>query len=396
MGWIFGNKAQRGDGDKRPAGSARNTVQRGSGITASKRRFAIGKQMTAVIAVACLLIGVGGTAIVLAPHPPKVLADANPNASAAIETQQVNDARSVTINAEEVSMAPVVAPRSGMVTSSNCKPGAELKSGQSLMNIDGRAVMMLATAEPLWRSLKVGDTGSDAESLNNALKSLGVGEVSGNAVTEATIAAFKQASANAGAPLDKNVNVIAVSDAAWLPADGVKVSGCPAPVGQMIGASQPIAQLPDMASSAQAQSLPTGAAAGERVIQAGDATIDIDAQGAVGDLTAFSRSSAFIQSAANQSGVRQVNVQWVLKNPVTVGVVPAAAIGTMGGADVSTGAVQACIVVTNEASEDTGADTTVPVTIVGSMLGRTYVQNARDGGIPAGFVRLDPRAGDCS
>ena len=102
MGRIFGNKAQRGDGDKRPAGSARNTVQRGSGITASKRRFAIGKQMTAVIAVACLLIGVGGTAIVLAPHPLKVLADANPNASAAIETQQVNDARSVTINAEEV------------------------------------------------------------------------------------------------------------------------------------------------------------------------------------------------------------------------------------------------------------------------------------------------------
>lgn len=356
-----------------------------------RRRFAIGKQMTALVAVASLLVGAGAAAVMLAPHPPQVLADADAHASVAIETQQVNDGRTITINAEEIAMAPVVAPRSGMVTSSNCKPGATLESGQSLMAVDGRGVLLLATAEPLWRTLRPGDSGSDAAALNNALKALGKGDVSGDTVTAATLAAFRAASADAGVPLPDSYDAIATSDMAWLPANGVMVSGCPAPVGQMIGQGQPIAQLPAMAGSAQAQSLPSGAVAGARVIQSGDVTLDITDQGAVGDLTAFSRTRAFESSAAMQNGMRQVSVQWVLKDPVTVGVVPAAAIGVMDGG------AQACIVTVGDPANpaDTSGDKAMPVSIVGSMLGRTYVQGA-DGSIPSGSVRLSPGAGGCA
>ncbi|WP_169276234.1 hypothetical protein [Bifidobacterium moraviense] len=348
----------------------------------------LGRQMTALVAVTCLLVGVGATAVVLAPHPPQVLAEADPHAYAAIETQQVNDGRSITINAEEIAMAPVVSPRSGMVTSSNCKPGATLRSGQSLMAVDGRGVLMLATAEPLWRALRPGDQGSDAAALNAALGALGAGDVSGDTVTAATLAAFRKASADAGVPLPDSTAAIDVTDMAWLPADGVMVSGCPAPVGQTIGQGQPVAELPAMAASAQAQSLPSGAVAGERVIQSGDVTLDITDQGAVGDLAAFSRTRAFESSSAMSNGVRQVSVQWVLRDPVTVGVVPASAIGVMDGG------VRTCIVTTANPA-DTASDTAVPVSIVGSMLGRTYVQGA-DGSIPSGSVRLAPSAGGCA
>ena len=354
--------------------------------------FAVGRQMTALIAVACLLVGAGGAAVALAPHPPQVLAQANANAAMTIETQQVNDGRSITISAEEISMAPVVAPRSGMVTSSNCKPGTTLASGQSIMSIDGAGVLLLATAEPLWRPLSVGEKGADAEGLNNALKAIGAGDVSGDTVTRATIEAFAAAADKAGVTWDKSHNAITMQDVAWLPADGVTISGCPAPVGQMIGQGQPIAQLPAMAGSAKAQSLPEGAVAGERVIQSGDTTLDISDQGDVADLAAFSRTRAFESSGSMQGGTRQVSVQWMLKNPVTVGVVPASSIGTMNGE--RSGGVQACIVVAG-GSGDTSGDRAVGVNIVGSMLGRTYIQGA-DGSIPSGSVRLTPNAGGCA
>lgn len=364
-----------------------------------RKGFALGKQMTALMAVACLLVGVGGTAIVLAPHPPQVLAQANADGAMAIETQQVNDGRSITINAEEVSMAPVVSPRSGMVTASSCKPGATLASGQSLMSIDGTGVLLLATAEPLWRPLKAGDKGSDVTGLNNALKAIGAGDVAGDTVTAATVAAFVQASAKAGITLAKDYTTIDTSDVAWLAADGVSVSACPAPVGQMVGQGQSIAELPAMASSAKAQSLPAGAVAGERVIQSGDVTIGINDQGDVGDLTAFSRTRAFETASSMQDGTRQVSVQWVLKDPVTVGVVPASSIGTMGESAAGgsmQGSVQACIVVAGaDTSGGSAGDRAVNVNIVGSMLGRTYIQGA-DGSIPSGSVRLTPHAGGCS
>ncbi|KAB8290616.1 ABC transporter [Bifidobacterium avesanii] len=376
----------------------------GNGKSDGRRGPVLGRQMTALVAVACLLAGMGGTAVVLAPHPPQVLAPANTNATMPIETQQVNDGRSVTINAEEIAMAPVVAPRSGMVTASNCKPGASLASGQSIMSIDGKGALMLATAEPLWRPLKVGDKGPDAEGLNNALKAIGAGDVDGDTVTEATIDAFVAAAAKAGITLAKDYAVIDTADVAWLPSDGVTVSACPAPVGQIVGQGQSIAELPAMAASAKAQSLPTGAVAGERVIQAGDVTLDITDQGDVIDLVSFSRSSAFRTAAtAMQSNVRQVNVQWVLKNPVAVGVVPASAIGVVGGTaagGTASGGAQACIVVTGgtgggNAAADTAGDRAVNVNIVGSMLGRTYIQGT-DGSIPSGSVRLTPNAGGCS
>ena len=384
-----GGKGSNRNGGKNASGDGRRPAANTPG---ARRAFALGRQMTALVAVACLLAGAGAATVLVAPHPPQVLADADPNAAAVIETQQVNDGRTITINAEEIAMAPVVAPRSGMVTSSNCKPGATLESGQSLMAVDGRGVLMLATAEPLWRTLKAGDRGSDAAALNDALRTLGKGDVSGDTVTAATLAAFRKASADAGVTMPDSTATIGPSDMAWLPANGVMVSGCPAPVGQMIGQGQPIAELPAMAASAQAQSLPSGAVAGARVIQSGGVTIDITDQGAVGDLVAFSRTRAFESSAAMQNGVRQVSVQWVLKDPVTVGVVPASAIGVMGGS--ANDGAQACIVTTANPA-DASSDTAVPVNIVGSMLGRTYVQGA-DGSIPSGSVRLSPGAGGCA
>ncbi|MCH9276286.1 hypothetical protein JS533_008400 [Bifidobacterium amazonense] len=331
-----------------------------------------------MLAVACLMLGAGVTAIVMAPRLPQALSGTDPNASIAIEHRQTDDARTITIDAEEVSMPPVTAPRSGMITQSDCKPGAVLKSGTSIMRINGRSVLMLATEQPFWRDLSVGDRGDDVASLNKALTMIGVGDISGDTVTDATIQAFRTASEKAGNTLPDGYTTIDTGDVAWLPVDGTSVSACPATVGQDIARGQTLVELPAAAGSAKAESLPTGVASGERVVLAGDQKLDISETGDIDDLAAFSRSAPFLSSGAQQ-GVRKVSVQWALKTPVDVGVVPASAIGTMDNG-------QPCVVIDGDSR---------PVRIIGSMLGRSYVQTT-DGEVPDGNVRLKPDAGGCS
>ncbi|MBW3077792.1 hypothetical protein [Bifidobacterium simiiventris] len=339
-----------------------------------------GRQMTALLAVSCILLGAGTASIIVAPHTPRSLSAADPNASIAIERRTTDDARSITIDAEEIAMPPVTAPRSGMVTASSCEPGAVLSSGTSLVSIDGRGVLMLAAKQPFWRDLPVGARGEDAASLNDALTAIRAGTLSGDTITNDTIEAFKTVSANVGHPLPDDYTTIRTTDMAWLPADTVSVATCPAVLGQELQQGEPIAVLPAVAGSAKAESLPSGVASGKRVVLAGDERLNISDTGEISDLTSFSRSLPFL-SSGSQNGVRKISVQWALRTPVEVGVVPASAIGTTPGSD-----SQACVVIDGRA---------LPVRVVGSMLGRSYIQTM-DGTVPDGDVRLAPNVGGCS
>lgn len=341
----------------------------------------VNRSVVVIGSVASLLLGIGVGAIVFAPHAPEVIDSGNITAMVSIERQDVIDARSVTIEAEDVALSPVAAPRSGMVNTSSCKPGEALHSGQSLLSIEGRGTLMLSTSEPLWRDLHIGDRGTDVKSLNDALGALGEEVPSDDIVSDRTVTAFVNVAAKAGIDLGDGYTTITMSDVTWLARDGVVVAGCPAPVGQIVGQGSAIAELPTTATSARIQKLPTDAVSGTRVIQIDDTTIGVSDDGTVEDLDALSRTRTFLASETRSGGTRTMNAQWKLKDPVTVGVVPASAVGTTGGEH-----AQACVVTESGST---------PIRVVGSMLGRTYVQTA-DGGIPTGRVSVRPNDKACS
>ena len=53
-------------------------------------------------------------------------------------------------------------------------PGAQISAGQELYEVDGRPVFLLDGGTPLWRALKLGDTGKDVLALKASLAALAV------------------------------------------------------------------------------------------------------------------------------------------------------------------------------------------------------------------------------
>jgi hypothetical protein len=67
-------------------------------------------------------------------------------------------------------------------------PGTQVAAGQVLYEVDGRPVFLLTGPAPLWRSLRLGDTGKDVLTLKTALAALGhdVGDPSTDVFDSAT------------------------------------------------------------------------------------------------------------------------------------------------------------------------------------------------------------------
>lgn len=96
-------------------------------------------------------------------------------------------------------------------------PGAQVAAGQVLYEVDGRPVFLLSGAAPLWRVLRLGDTGKDVLALKAALAALGhdVGDVSSDVFDPATSAAIAALYASVGQtpPTETTEGAKAITDA---------------------------------------------------------------------------------------------------------------------------------------------------------------------------------------
>ena len=154
---------------------------------------------------------------------------------------------------------------------------------------------------------------------------------------------------------------IEASHVLWIPAPTVTPSSVPVRLGDSVDTQTVLLSLED-SRDALRLSVPPDAYPADHVITLGDTDYPVPSDGVITDstLTVAILSSreyaAFVRSAPSGDGPVQLPVSWKLASPITVTVIPPASV--VGD---STGA---CVF------ED-GAP--IPVSIVSSQLGRTYV-----------------------
>lgn len=147
-----------------------------AGASRSRSRLLI------VVPVVAVLLGGGGlVASAFIRSPEEQRADAAPPAAtvltAPVERRILNSTmvtRGTVVAAGQVNVTPVVEGAAAqVVTALHVKAGDTVKKGQVLAAISGRPLYVLPGNLPGYRDLKPGDSGSDIEQLQKALRALG-------------------------------------------------------------------------------------------------------------------------------------------------------------------------------------------------------------------------------
>ena len=368
------------------SGQASGRGSRGTSRGTARRRFPVVWLLIAVILTAA--VSIGAAAFLLPDRHPAILSRAKEVASAPVAVQRYDGNKQISVIPTLSASRQVLVNTSGTVTADHSGEG--LVSGRAALAVDGRPIVALATATPLYRGLKSGDHGGDVRALNDELARLGYGAPAGSDRytwdTAVAVAALRRAvGAEEGVTLP-------IEDVIWLPQREAAVSDWNGVPGAMITAGTPIGRIP---GALTAISLRDGAAENadrtitvfgqQGLLKAGATRID-DPEfcarvTASPEFRMFVQSSSSTQSVQGQSsgqssvgsagsvqqGAAQgVNATVALAQPVDVMRVPAAAVfGVDGGSG--------CIA---------SGGRTIPVTVVGADLGVSLVRPA-DGSEPS-------------
>lgn len=151
-----------------------------------------------------------------------------------VESVLFDDPHQLEMRVELAGATTAPSPDAGRITASDCRANAAVASGDELLRLNDQPLIALHTETPLWRPLKIGDTGPDVQSLRDALIALGVSLDPGETVDAALIEAVRDI-AKAGPGDD-----IPVQRLIWLPSPTAAVKTCDAPLGQSIAANDPL------------------------------------------------------------------------------------------------------------------------------------------------------------
>ena len=341
-----------------------------------KKRWAISRSVLGIVVIiGCSLVCAAAALSVRVP-PPGTLATARPATTAAVTERAFEDRRDVQLTVVTGAPAIVSAPRPGKLTALDCTPHTALLSGTAPIAIDGRRLILLATAVPLWRSLAPGDRGDDVAALQRELTRLGHASAEDGVIGSSTLAAIAGLRAALGLPPEARRGVDP-ADFAWSPHAEARVESCVAAVGKPVIEGTELITFPVAVVSARLASVPADRAPGPRLITSGDAEIATDDDGAVDGADALLKVSELpeFRAKAATAGEVTIPVGWSLRSPLAVLVVPPTALW-----DIHRGS--ACILPAR------GRPKTV--TIVGSDLGQSFVTT--DVG-PLTEVRVRPPTG---
>lgn len=347
----------------------------------------------AVAVVAAVAVGAGVAAVVLTPARPAVLASPEAIESVPVATQSFDDRRSVTVGFALGSGASLTSPGDGMITSFACTRGAALVSGESGLSLDGRPVLTLATAVPLWRDLTRNDRGDDVAALQRELARLGepvtVDGVLGRETLDALERRFRSIGdvpppePTATAPDDSTPDardVVLASRILWIPSPAVVVDECAVSTSAPTTAGEPLATLGAGLSAVAVEQMPGDLVPGERALVVDGEALPVDADGTVTD-------AAALATIASSSSVREATLGEAttftatldLVEPVEIAVVPPSAVV---GVDGATGCVVA-------------DDAPARVDVVGSQLGQTLVRFVEGTAIPTAVALAPPETTSC-
>lgn len=334
----------------------------GSGFGVGDRRrgrVSITWLLLAIILTAA--ISVGACAFLLPDRHPAVLARAGEITSAPVTTQQYDAKRQITVVPTVSAPRKVLINTSGTVTADHSAGG--LHSGTAALEVDGRPIVALATASPLYRDLAPGDAGEDVRALNAELTRLGYNaNPESDQYSSLTYWAVVALFGNLGVRSD---GALPLADVIWLPQDGATASSWQAATGTMVAAASPIAEIPGAITSLTVKNGTPNAADqtitvfGEQGVLKAGATV-IDDPEFCARVTA-SREFQWAQQGADLT--QGVDATVALATPVDVLRVPAAAVFGVKGD-------RGCI-----ASDGR----TMPVTIIGADLGVSLIRLGNEG-----------------
>ncbi|GAA4152088.1 peptidoglycan-binding domain-containing protein [Leifsonia shinshuensis] len=338
-------------------------VERGTAdvVPAARRRID-----AAVVLVCVAVAAVVGAVVAFSLYRPvpASLATAAAPVTVPLVPEQLADTRSVNLAVELGEPASLSAPLSGTVTGSACAPGSALASGQRTFTIDQSPIVNLHTETPLWRDLSVGAKGADVEALQRELARLGHDVAETGRFDRRTWAAWDRLVEQAGG--ETEYGTFALSQAMWLPAAEVTAAACPVQLGQVVERGTAVATLPSALLSGAVKSYPAGLVPGARKLVVDSTDVEIDRNGrlTVDGVAALSATDALARYAQSPDD-EALQAELVLVAPVTVYPVPPSAVAMTGE---KTGCLQ----------PTSGAP--VPVTVVSSKLGRSYVTFESDSG----------------
>ena len=350
--WGKGRRhGERADGD-----GGTNGVSHGT----HRVRVSVTWLLLAVVTVAALCVGL--CAVLLPDRAPALLQAAGEVTDAPVSVQEYTGSAQVSVIPTVSASRQVLAHTAGTVTADWSQ--GRLESGRKALSVDGRVVVALHTATPLYRDLKAGDQGDDVRALNDELNRLGYASSPGSAVfSPATARGWAQLLKDAG---DPNADgSLSLADVAWIPQPAVTVSGWAGAPGSVIADGDPLGEVP---GSIERVDLKGGEASGfDRTLTVFGQTVTLPAgQTGTDDadfcarLTATQDFQALLAQGKAVDWSQGVDGTVALTAPLQVWRVPAAAV--FGAKDGTTGCVAA------------RKGTTVPVRIVGSQLGVSLVQ----------------------
>ena len=330
----------------------------------------------AILIVCVLALGGALGALLVPVTAPTSIVGKDSKLSAPVLDEKVLDSISVNIDVTTTSVAPLTTAASGTVTENSCTPGGTLLSGTGIASIDGQPLIALATSQPFWRDLSVGESGSDVTGIQLALQNLGYKVPATGTFNRATLQAVVQLAKKLGDTAASSWTTFPMSQFVWTPASSVVTLTCGLQVGATVAPGGTVATLPPAIASAQLQTIPSAAVPGDRVVELGSLTLPVSASGQITgneNLTKLSQSDAYRTYLAGQSASQGSsgsnngsNVQggdsglpatYQLASALSVTAVSPAALYDQSGE-------QACV-------QSGGA--AIPVTVVGSELGESYV-----------------------
>ncbi len=332
----------------------------------SSRRVVSGA-VIGLIALSLVAVGVLAAALLLPDRLPASLEPAPGPTTVAVTDETYDGSHQVAATPQTAPALRLKSAASGVVTASACAVGQTVISGGSPFSVDGRPLLALATAEPLWRDLTADLAGADVTALQTELARLGQAVEPTGTYDTATRQAVKSALAAVG--VSSPEDSLPLSSVVWLPAPEVTVSACPVLTGDSVTPGEVVAEVGGGLRSLLLTSPP-----GDGWVAAyGDHTAPVDADGLVTDpdlLSAVEAGPEYHLFSTTGQAVLSLTVR--LAEPVDVLVVPPSAI-LVSGPDTG------CLVAEGR---------TVPVRIVASSLGQTRV--AVVSGAPPAAVALDP------
>lgn len=314
---------------------------------------------TTVAATAALVV-----VLVTQPFAPEQVTTTAEATTASVTSEPYADERPVTLDVTVGDAVAVELPVGGRVTALPCTAAATIDSGTSPVSIDGVPLLALAMSTPPWRDLAVGDRGADVTSLQAELTRLGH-DVSGDGTRlgTATVTALRAVAEANGLSVSRS-GPLPMTSVIWLSAPSLTVAACDVAVGATVTPGSALAHSPTPLIAAKVAVMPTQLAQGDRVVTVDGIDLPVDESGAITDpgaLTALAAAPSSVAADAARAGGQDAGAitgRLRLAEPVTVAVLPPASIATDDG---MTGCVQ------------TPDGTSLPVSIVGSRLGQTYV-----------------------